>query len=64
MTTRHTLERHRYFPIIAWALVIGFAYFVFTLTIELRATAHDLAAEQATLHTYTTHNPTDVPLRN
>jgi hypothetical protein len=32
----HTLESYRIFPIIAWILVIGFAFFTYMLTTRLQ----------------------------
>jgi len=32
----HALENHRFFPVIAWLLVIGFAIFTYLLTIQLQ----------------------------
>lgn len=36
------LESFRLFPYIAWALIIGFAVFVYNITINLQAAATDL----------------------
>lgn len=33
---KNTLERHRFFPYIAWATVLSFAYFTYTLAINLQ----------------------------
>ncbi len=33
---KYTLESYRVFPYIAWALVIGFAFFTYMLTIRLQ----------------------------
>lgn len=32
----NTLESHKLFPYIAWAIVIGFAVFVYTLTLRVQ----------------------------
>lgn len=32
----NTLESHKFFPYIAWALVIGFALFTYNLTITVQ----------------------------
>lgn len=37
MHMHNTLESQRIFPIIAWSVVIGFALFVYTLTLQLKA---------------------------
>ena len=41
---KHALEKHRAFPLIAWATFIAFAVFVFYLTIELQTKAEELSA--------------------
>ncbi len=33
----HTLESHKLFPIVAWSLVVGFAVFTYTLTMQVQA---------------------------
>jgi len=40
---QHTLESQRSFPYIAWITVVGFAFFTFTLSLELKAAASDLS---------------------
>jgi hypothetical protein len=42
MLTDKSLEQYRVFPYIAWGLVIGFSYFVYTLTVELKHVQADL----------------------
>jgi hypothetical protein len=32
----NTLESHKFFPYIAWAIVIGFALFVYFLTVSVQ----------------------------
>ncbi len=32
----HALENHRFFPVVAWLLVIGFATFTYLLTTHLQ----------------------------
>ena len=39
---KHSLESHKAFPAVAWVTFIGFAIFVFYLTIELQATTENL----------------------
>lgn len=36
------LESHRFFPILAWIVVIGFVIFVYTLVTDLQAAASEL----------------------
>lgn len=33
----NTIESSKYFPYVAWATVIGFAFFTYTLTIRMQA---------------------------
>jgi len=39
------LESYKIFPIIAWALVIGFAFFVYNIATRLQTVASDLEAQ-------------------
>lgn len=52
-----TLEKHRFFPYVAWALSIGFALFVGNLALQLQTVTEDLAAQNELLE-YTVHNNT------
>lgn len=36
------LESFRLFPFVAWALIIGFSVFVYSITVHLQAAATDL----------------------
>lgn len=47
-TGERTLEKYAIFPYIAWAIFIGFAIFVYSLVMELQATAESLATTSAT----------------
>ena len=38
----NTLESHKFFPYIAWTLVIGFALFTYMLAMELRGNVGSL----------------------
>lgn len=42
-----TLEKYPIFPYIAWALFIGFSLFVYSLVLDLQATAESLAGTSA-----------------
>jgi len=42
---KHSLESHKAFPAVAWVTFIGFAIFVFYLTIELQATTENLSMQ-------------------
>ena len=52
---KFTLEKSRFFPYIAWAVVIGFTIFVGTLTIQLQDSLTEL--EKATQHTNSSLTP-------
>ena len=39
-----TLEKSRYFPYVAWTLIIAFAVFVGSLTLELRHAINEISA--------------------
>ncbi len=38
----NTLESHKFFPYIAWTLVIGFAFFTYTLTMQFKTELTDI----------------------
>lgn len=37
-----TLEAHKAFPYIAWTVVIGFTFFVYSIAMELKTFSQDL----------------------
>jgi hypothetical protein len=37
-----SLESYKIFPVIAWSVTIGFAYFVYTLSLDLRDAIQDI----------------------
>ena len=39
----HTLESHRLFPVVAWTLVIGFAFFTYSLTMRVQKDLEHIA---------------------
>jgi len=39
---KYTLESYRVFPFVAWALVIGFAFFTYMLTVRLQENLGDV----------------------
>lgn len=43
LQSKHSLERHKFFPIIAWAVVFGFSLFVYTIVQDLQRTSHELS---------------------
>lgn len=44
-TNEHSLESLKFFPVVAWMLVIGFAAFVGHITIELTNATKDIAVQ-------------------
>lgn len=50
-TGERTLEKYRFFPYVAWAVFIGFALFVYSLVLELQATAEALVTTNASYET-------------
>lgn len=50
-TGERTLEKYRFFPYVAWAVFIGFALFVYSLVLELQATAESLVTTSASYET-------------
>ncbi|MBP9717229.1 MAG: hypothetical protein KBD44_00760 [Candidatus Pacebacteria bacterium] len=43
LQSKHSLERHRFFPYIAWAVVLGFSLFVYTIVQDLKRTSQELS---------------------
>lgn len=43
LQSKHSLERHPFFPYIAWTLVLGFSLFVYTIVQDLRAVTAELS---------------------
>ena len=39
----HTLESHKFFPVVAWTLVVSFTLFTIMLTYQLKETAEGFA---------------------
>lgn len=42
LQSKHSIERHPFFPYIAWFLVLIFSLFVYTIVQDLRNTTRDL----------------------
>ena len=40
-----TLESYKIFPFIAWGVTLGFAFFVYTIAMDLKATAQQLRVQ-------------------
>ncbi len=47
----NTLESSKYFPYIAWGLVIGFAFFTYALTVHVQEDLSDITVSVARLET-------------
>lgn len=40
----NTLESYKIFPYVAWALVVGFALFTYSLTVQLQQELNDISS--------------------
>jgi hypothetical protein len=58
--SKRALEQYRVFPYIAWTLVGGFAFFVYTLTTELSAATASLEATQNQLEAQVNQDPSTI----
>jgi hypothetical protein len=58
--SKHALEKHQAFPYIAWALCIGFAYFVYTLTLDLKEVTAELGAQTSATQLRANQNAADI----
>jgi hypothetical protein len=47
--TKRALESYRFFPYLAWTLVIGFAFFVYQLTVQTGAAIAALGEQTSAL---------------
>ena len=56
----HTLESFKIYPYIAWALIIGFAVFVYTITTNLKAAAYDLRIQSDISEMQTSPKPSQL----
>ncbi|MFM2339829.1 MAG: hypothetical protein RLZZ360_465 [Candidatus Parcubacteria bacterium] len=57
---KRSLEQYRVFPYIAWTLVGAFAFFVYTLTLELTTTTSNLATTQNHLEARANQDPATI----
>lgn len=48
LKSKHAVEGYKFFPFIAWGLVIFFAIFVYSLAVELRVISENL--RQSAMH--------------
>lgn len=58
--SKRSLEQYRIFPYIAWALVGGFAIFVYTLTVQLSSATTTLEASTKQLEARANQDPTTI----
>lgn len=58
--SKRALEQYRIFPYIAWTLVGGFAFFVYTLTTELTRVTTELEVSQTHLEIMTNQDPATI----
>jgi len=42
LQSKHSLERHPFFPYIAWTVVVGFSLFVYTIVQDLQEISREL----------------------
>lgn len=56
----HTLESFKLYPYVAWALIIGFAVFVYTITTNLKAAASDLQIQSELSDVQTPPKPSQI----
>ncbi len=58
--SKRSLEQYRVFPYIAWVLVGGFAFFVYTLTAELSSATAKLDATTNQLEARANQDPATI----
>jgi hypothetical protein len=47
----NTLESHKFFPYVAWTLVVGFAIFTYLITVRVQAQLSEIGAGVTRLET-------------
>lgn len=60
LQSKHSLERHRFFPIIAWTVVLGFSLFVYTIVQDLRETSRELGETTTRLEKQLSKPPEEI----
>jgi hypothetical protein len=60
MRSKHSLERHPFFPYIAWTIVIGFALFVYTIVQDLLVISAEIGESSAWLEARATTPPSQI----
>ncbi len=58
--SKRSLEQYQIFPYIAWTLVGGFAFFVYTLTSELSSATAELEATTNQLEAKANQDPASI----
>lgn len=60
LQSKQSLERHRFFPHIAWTVVIGFSFFVYTIVQDLVETSQNLSETTSRLETQVSTPPEEI----
>jgi len=60
LQSNKSLEGHKFFPFVAWTLVIGFALFVYTIVQDLRQTSRELSETASRLEARANTSPDQI----
>lgn len=60
LQSKHSLERHKFFPVIAWITVLGFSLFVYTIVQDLRRTSQELSETTSRLEAQLKVSPEEI----
>ncbi len=58
--SKRALEQYRVFPFLAWSLVIGFSFFVYQLTTELKSVNASFAEQTDALEIRANQDPAQI----
>lgn len=58
--SKRALEQYRVFPFLAWSLVIGFSFFVYQLTAELKSVNASFAEQTDALEIRANQDPAQI----
>ncbi len=58
--SKRALEQYRVFPFLAWSLVIGFSFFVYQLTAELKSVNASFAEQTGILEARANQDPAQI----
>jgi len=58
--SKRQLEGYRIFPYLAWSLVCGFAFFVYTLTVEIMNVQANLDSQVSQLKIHANQDPATI----